>query len=133
MFTTQKLDYQTSEKRKHVRYRIDGDSMPIFDLGTARSLGQVENITVGGCLLKSEKATLLNRVFHFSMLLPGQLDEKAVVRCTARSQWSAPSTSQSKQGRETAEQFLTGYEFLDISDDGVETIEALIAILGRPQ
>lgn len=133
MDTTQKMDYLASEKRKHARYQIDCDSMPVFDLGAASILGQVENVSVGGCLLKSEEASLLNRVFHFSMLVPGQLDEKAVVRCTARSRWSAPSTILAEQGRKTPGKFLTGYEFLDISEDGVETIEALIAILGRLQ
>ena len=128
----QHMDSRLPENRKHVRYQIDHDTIPIFDLGAASSLGQIENITVGGCLLLSDQAAISDQVFSIIIPVPGQLDERCAVRCLARSLWSSPSEEFSAQGNQSLEKFWTGYEFLDISDNGIETIAALIAMLGRP-
>lgn len=131
METTQQTGKQSPDNRKHVRCQIDYDPMPIIDLGTASSLGQVENITVGGCLLKSEQPTMLDQVFSVSMSVPGQHVEKSVIRCSARSLWSCPAEILPEQGNQMPGNFLTGYEFLGISETEAEIIEDLIAILGR--
>ncbi len=131
MQMAQQMDSRSLENRKHVRYRIDHDSIPIFDLGAASSLGQVENITVGGCLLLSDQVAIPDQVFSIIIPVPGQLDERCAVRCSARSLWSSPSEELSARANQSPGKFCTGYEFLDISENGVETIEALIAILGR--
>lgn len=131
MEMAQHMDSRSLENRKHVRYQIDHDSIPIFDIGAASSLGSVENITVGGCLLLSDQAAIPDQVFSIIIPMPGQLDERCAVRCSARSLWSSPSDELSAQGDQSPVKFWSGYEFLDISENAVETIEALIAILGR--
>ncbi|MCP4981311.1 MAG: PilZ domain-containing protein [Gammaproteobacteria bacterium] len=131
METVHSMSFRSSENRKHVRYHIDFGSMPIFDLVTTSSLGQLENITVGGCLVESNRAAMLDQVYHISMPIPGQFDERFAIRCTARSVWSSPLPNFSAQDDQAFKKFMTGYEFLDISEFEVESIEALIAILGR--
>ncbi len=132
MEMAQQMDNRSLENRKHVRYQIDHDSIPIFDLGAASSLGSVENIAVGGCLLLSDQAAMPDQVFSIIIPVPGQLDERCAIRCSARSLWSNPSEELSARANRSPGKFWTGYEFLDISENGVETIGALIAMLGRP-
>jgi len=120
-----------SNARKLTRYRIDYDSISIFDLGTDRILGQVENITLGGFLLKSNQASPPEQVFRISMSMPGQITEKYTYRCSIKSLWSCPPKNLWDEEEQAQQQFWNGYKFLHHTAEGIETIEAMIAVFGH--
>lgn len=131
MHTNLKPATEFSENRKRVRYQIDYDPIEIFDLETARVLGQVKNITVDGCLLKSDWPVTLDREYRIRMLLPGQIAERSVIHCSMTSLWSRVSKDTAAKANQAFSQVYTGCKFLDISEDEAETIDALIAMLGK--
>jgi len=131
MELTRHVDKRYSDNRKLSRYQIDYDSIPIIDLAAGSILGQVENIALGGILLKSDQATPPGQVFRISMSMPGQISEKYTFRCSIRSLWSCPSENLWDEKKQAPQHFWNGYEFLYLTPQGIETIEAMIAIFGQ--
>lgn len=120
-----------SNDREFTRYQIDYDSISIFDLSTDSILGQVENIALGGFLLKSNQATPPGQVFRISMSMPEQVTEKHTYRCSIRSLWSFPAKNPWDEEEQPQQRFCNGYKFLYHTVNGIETIEAMIAIFGH--
>ncbi len=134
VFTMQndKPSYTVSDQRKHARCKIEYHSIIVFDLEIAERLGRMENLTVGGFLLKSDKPLAINKIYRISMSLPDLINQKSVFRCLAKSLWGDKVESLWGNETNTPEYYWTGFEFLILNESDTQTVALLIDQLGAP-
>ena len=127
---TDKLDYAATNRRKQSRYKIEYDSTIVFDLEIGERLGCLENLTMDGFLLKSDKPLTINKTYRISISLPDFVNQKSVIRCSARSLWGDEVKSLWGEKTNIPDYYLTGFEFLAFDEGDTKTVALLIDQLG---
>ena len=129
---TDKLAYAVTNRRKQTRYKIEYDSIIVFDLEIGEHLGCLENLTMDGFLLKSDKPLNINKTFRVSISLPDFVNQKSVIRCSAKSLWGDEVNNLWGEKTNIPDYYQTGFEFLAFDEGDTETLALLIDQLGTP-
>ncbi len=135
VFTMQndKLNNPAINRRKHLRNKIEFDTVMVFDLETAECLGRMENLTMGGFLLKSDSPLTIDKVHRISMSFPDLINQKSVFRCLAKSLWGDEIMSLWENNANTPDYYWTGFEFLIMNENDTKTVELLIDQIETPR
>jgi c-di-GMP-binding flagellar brake protein YcgR len=105
------------EKRKLKRRQLIY-YLKVMDGKTNQLLGRLADITSEGLMLISEKTIETERNFHLDLLLPTGMRGGRMINIEARSLWSKRDVN--------PDLIDTGFRFIKISPQDLETIDELI-------
>ncbi len=118
------------DNRNQARCKIECDSIIVFDLELAETIGRIENLSQGGFLLKSDKPLEIDKVFKISMSIPESIAQKSVIRCFARSIWGEVVSNLWETRKDIPEYYWTGFEFLVLDESNTKLVALLADRLG---
>ena len=105
------------ENRRHLRKHTT-IYFGVYESDTDRFFGCLVNLSVDGVQLISETEIETDIIFHFRIKLPEEVNGVRDVEFDARSVWCEQS--------ENSSFYDVGFQFDDITEDSLETIEALL-------
>ena len=105
------------EKRSNPRKQVE-ETIEIVDINAGEALGTLANISLGGFMLISRSETPLNQLFQLHIRFPSPIDGEPGIDVGAESLWCNAATGSGS--------YWTGFQIIDISDQGVRLIERLI-------
>ena len=111
------MDERRNLKRRHLIYYLR-----VFNDKTNEVIGHVIDIHTDGHLLISDKPLPTNQTFRLRMVLPTEINRHQEITFDAQSVWSR---------RDNIPDFYnTGFKFIDLAPQYVETIRQLIHLFG---
>lgn len=122
---TDKASFKGADRRKQERSTVDYDSIIIFDLETAKRMGQMLNLTQGGFLLKSEQSLEISKNYRISMSIPELVNQKSVVRCIVRCLWGDEVKGLWDNKANLPDCYWSGFEFIALNEEDSKTIALL--------
>jgi hypothetical protein len=105
------------EKRKSPR-KIADEVLVVFDQLTGSQIGRVVNISAEGLMLLSQEPIVTGSVYQLEIALPGPDDDEQRIPFGAEAVWTTEASQ--------PESFWTGFRIIDISSEGVLSIDKLI-------
>ena len=105
------------EQRTHPRKQIE-KKIEITDINSGDVLGSLVNISLGGFMLISSAEQPLNQLFQLRIDFPAPIDGETGIDLGAESLWCNDATGPGS--------FWTGFQIIDLSDQGMELVQRLI-------
>jgi hypothetical protein len=105
------------EKRRSPR-KIADEILIVFDQLTGSQIGRVVNISPEGLMLLSQEPIVTGSVYQLEMTLPGSDEDEQQVTFGAEAVWTSEATQ--------PESYWTGFRIIDISNEGVLSLDNLI-------
>lgn len=105
------------EKRTSPRKQLE-KTIEIIDINAGEAMGTLANISLGGFMLISKSETPLNQLYQLRIHFPSPIDGETGIDVGAESLWCNDATGPGS--------YWTGFQIIDISDQGTRLIERLI-------
>ena len=105
------------EKRTSPRRQVD-KTIEILDINSGEALGSLANISLGGFMLISSSAMPLNQLYQLRIRFPTPIDGETGIDVGAESLWCNDATGPGS--------YWTGFQIIDISDQGTHLVQRLI-------
>lgn len=120
-------DVETIEmpnRRNAARFEF-AEKLPIYELRSYRQLGTLEDLSVTGFRILSERSMSRGDVLKCRVRLPKKVLDVEFVQLTVKCMWCRPS--------ENPKRFESGHEFVDISREETAVLMHLMINYGRPR
>ncbi len=109
------------ERRRHKRWRLI-HNLEVLDRHTGELIGRVMNISRSGMMLVSANPIKINRILHFTLVLPVEIAGSREIPFDVRSVWW-------RRDHRT-KLYDTGFELLDVTGKSIAAIESLVDAFG---
>jgi hypothetical protein len=114
--------YMATEKRRIERRNVSY-YIPVTEAGTARLVGVIMDISLGGFKLDSPEQIPKGRVNNFHIDLPKDIAPQSALIFTGRSKWCRPDYIDPST-------YNVGYEFLNISQANAQVFQQIFEKYG---
>jgi hypothetical protein len=106
----------SQERRKHKRWNLVF-SIPVVETSTQQTIGQMEEISLGGFRLNSHHEIPVGNDYHLGLITNPDSIEMEFVGFIARSKWC-----QTKKYDYDQSQFSVGFDIINIAPQDAETL-----------